>query len=122
MSRDVCVLHPEQIRQMNGWAITNVDDPDTRAGAGRVEVNIDRSQVMDPDQLHYWIAPSDYHGNKVTSYGGRLEYTLRYDGAGAATSGPDVRIEGGGNTLIHYALNLPNEGEELRMRVDLLEV
>lgn len=45
----------------------------------------------------YWVAPTDYLGNKVTSYGGMLQYSVMFDidqtsdSSGIVAS--DVRME-----------------------------
>ncbi|XP_068154728.1 basement membrane-specific heparan sulfate proteoglycan core protein [Drosophila tropicalis] len=55
----------------------------------------------------YWSLPALFLGNKLTSYGGRLNYTLSYSplpgGQMSRNSAPDVVIKSGEDlTLIHY--------------------
>lgn len=49
------------------------------------------------EETYYWSLPSDYLGNKITSYGGNLTYTLRYtplpSGSASRNSAPDVIIK-----------------------------
>lgn len=55
-----------QIRQINGWGISNVQNPDTSVEGQRVSVNVlSQDDIDNADQPLYWIAPSDYHGNMV---------------------------------------------------------
>ncbi|KAH8286775.1 hypothetical protein KR018_007424, partial [Drosophila ironensis] len=55
----------------------------------------------------YWSLPAIFLGNKLTSYGGKLTYTLSYSplpsGIMSRNSAPDVVIRSGEDvTLIHY--------------------
>ena len=48
-------------------------------------------------QVHYWKLPSKFLGDKVTSYGGRLNYTVRYvplpsTGRTSSDKLPDVEL------------------------------
>ena len=57
-----------QIRQMNGWGISNLQQPDTIVDGQRASVNIrTQSDIDDSAEPLYWIAPSSYHGNMVSS-------------------------------------------------------
>lgn len=55
-------------------------------------------------QVHYWKLPSKYIGNKVTSYGGHLNYTVRYipqpGGRSSPNNAPDVDIRVYKNNLL----------------------
>ncbi|KRF94150.1 uncharacterized protein Dmoj_GI15893, isoform C [Drosophila mojavensis] len=55
----------------------------------------------------YWSLPAPFLGNKLTAYGGRLNYTLSYSplpgGQMSRNSAPDVVIKSGEDlTLIHF--------------------
>ncbi|EDW00229.1 GH12750 [Drosophila grimshawi] len=55
----------------------------------------------------YWSLPAQFLGNKLTAYGGRLNYTLSYSplpgGQMSRNNAPDVVIKSGEDlTLIHY--------------------
>lgn len=46
-------------------------------------------------ESYFWMAPPPYRGNKLTSYGSRITFTvswdvMRGDTSGKATTGPDV--------------------------------
>lgn len=49
-------------------------------------------------QTLYWKLPSQFLGNKITSYGGNLRYKFRFSGSGQMNTEPDV--------IIHVRLTL----------------
>ncbi|XP_078281510.1 basement membrane-specific heparan sulfate proteoglycan core protein [Rhinoraja longicauda] len=55
-------------------------------------------------ESYYWQLPEVFQGDKVTSYGGRLRYTLSYDSGFRGTTVPDadVQIIGNDITLVTY--------------------
>lgn len=60
----------------------------------------------DPD-VYFWRLPSHFVGNLITSYGGNLNYTLRYvptpGGLSSKNSAPDVVIRSNNDiTILHY--------------------
>ncbi|XP_033097920.1 basement membrane-specific heparan sulfate proteoglycan core protein-like [Anneissia japonica] len=58
-----------------------------------------------PRDTFYWNLPEDFTGNKLTSYGGNLRYSIAYRAApsGSPTLEPDVIIVGNGLRLYHYS-------------------
>merc|ERR1719397_544809 len=76
----------------------------------------------------YWVAPEDYVGNRLTSYGGQIKYTVNnspeFSRRGDTPEqpeqlpGPDIQISGNGMTLA-YELLSPILDEEIA--VDLVE-
>ncbi|KAM9297026.1 LOW QUALITY PROTEIN: basement membrane-specific heparan sulfate proteoglycan core protein [Gastrophryne carolinensis] len=59
-----------------------------------------------PQDVYYWVLPEPYKGDKVTSYGGELRYTITYEasyGAHALDTQPHVVLQGNGIFLEHYA-------------------
>lgn len=64
------------------------------------------SSAGDPD-VYFWRLPSQFAGNKITSYGGHLKYTIRYvptpGGFMSRNSAPDVVIRSENDiTILHY--------------------
>ncbi|XP_055304922.1 basement membrane-specific heparan sulfate proteoglycan core protein-like [Sitodiplosis mosellana] len=60
----------------------------------------------DPD-VYFWRLPSRFAGNKITSYGGNLNYTIRYvpmpGGIMSRNNAPDVVIRSSNEiTILHY--------------------
>lgn len=47
----------------------------------------------------YWSLPSVFTGNKVKSYGGKLEFTLKYTASGRYFSDRDIILTGNGIRL-----------------------
>ena len=50
---------------MRGWGITNLELAHIKRRSGVLSVNVEEDVVIDGEQLLYWIAPSQYLGNKV---------------------------------------------------------
>ncbi|KAH8235981.1 hypothetical protein KR032_011790, partial [Drosophila birchii] len=72
----------------------------------RSELSFSGSADNGGDTL-YWSLPAVFLGNKLTAYGGKLNYTLSYSplpsGIMSRNSAPDVVIKSGENVLlIHY--------------------
>lgn len=68
--------------------------------------SLEFSQPSSPDAL-YWNLPAQFLGNKLTAYGGKLNYTLSYNplpgGQMSKNNAPDVVIKSGEDlTIIHY--------------------
>ncbi|XP_069096158.1 basement membrane-specific heparan sulfate proteoglycan core protein isoform X2 [Pleurodeles waltl] len=59
-----------------------------------------------PRDTYFWVLPERFKGDKVTSYGGELKYTIIYDespGSRALFSKPDVILQGNGIFLEHFS-------------------
>uniref|UniRef100_A0A452GNE6 Uncharacterized protein n=1 Tax=Gopherus agassizii TaxID=38772 RepID=A0A452GNE6_9SAUR len=59
-----------------------------------------------PRDVYYWVLPDRFKGDKVTSYGGELHYTITHSAAPGAQplpGQPDVRLRGNGIFLEHFA-------------------
>uniref|UniRef100_A0A0N5BQ59 Basement membrane proteoglycan n=1 Tax=Strongyloides papillosus TaxID=174720 RepID=A0A0N5BQ59_STREA len=54
-------------------------------------------------QTLYWKLPQKFLGDKVTSYGGSLRYSFKFNCRGSPNMDPDVIIKGNGITLQYYA-------------------
>ncbi|XP_077509129.1 basement membrane-specific heparan sulfate proteoglycan core protein-like isoform X11 [Amblyomma americanum] len=54
-----------------------------------------------PRQSYYWQLPQRFLGDKVTAYGGFLNYTIRSDGTERQSRSPDVQITGNKIILIY---------------------
>ncbi|XP_030079844.1 basement membrane-specific heparan sulfate proteoglycan core protein isoform X5 [Drosophila hydei] len=70
------------------------------------EISFKSGSEYSADTL-YWSLPAPFLGNKLTAYGGRLNYTLSYSplpgGQMSRNSAPDVVIKSGEDlTLIHF--------------------
>ncbi|XP_058821183.1 basement membrane-specific heparan sulfate proteoglycan core protein isoform X2 [Topomyia yanbarensis] len=58
------------------------------------------------DDTFYWRLPAKFLGNKLTSYGGFLNYTLRYtphsSGGASRNNSPDVVLHSGNKIKLHH--------------------
>lgn len=75
------------------------------------------------DGSFYFSAPVTYLGNKLTSYGGNLNWTVTYVAgtAGYAVSAPDVILIGGDLTLYHFSHEQPTSSEPLGISLEINE-
>lgn len=92
-------------------------------------IGVDLTNKDAIDQVVYFSAPEQYlankitHENKLTSYGGFLNYTIFYTtlDSGSAVSGADVILYGGGMFLLHDALEQPAASLEYSAGIELVE-
>ncbi|KAJ7306581.1 hypothetical protein JRQ81_009947, partial [Phrynocephalus forsythii] len=66
-----------------------------------------------PRDVYYWVLPERFKGDKVTSYGGELRYTVTHDappGSPLLRGQPDVLLQGNGIFLEHTAEASPLPG------------
>ncbi|XP_038057388.1 laminin subunit alpha-like isoform X2 [Patiria miniata] len=114
---------------MAGWTVTNMKSPLIRSVGNLVNVFVGNVGTgTDPNQAIYWEAPPSYLGNKLTSYGGKLEFTVSSNGIperGDSTSSPlrrpDVMITGNNITIMYINVEQPQNGRPLDMSLELLE-
>lgn len=71
----------------------------------------------------YFSAPTPYLNKKLTSYGGNLNYTFYYshNQYGDAMNEPDVILQGGDITLVHYSVEQPSSSEIFEHSIQLFE-
>nr|XP_033789904.1 laminin subunit alpha-1 [Geotrypetes seraphini] len=103
---DSLFWHRSQVSDNNGWLITD------QYGATRIQPHYDLDQNSinntearkDLKSTYYWTAPNAYLGNKLTAFGGYLNYTVSYDisvesADSELVSNVDVIIQGNGHVL-----------------------
>ena len=70
----------------------------------------------DDTNIYYWRLPTRFLGNKLTSYGGNLNYTVRYvptPGGMSRNTGPDVVIHSRHEiTIVHYSREQASTGSQ----------
>ncbi|XP_068150817.1 laminin subunit alpha-2-like [Drosophila tropicalis] len=94
---------------LNGWHITDIRR--SQATAIAIDVELKRlifGNELDEVEAIYWQAPLGYLGNRLTSYGARLQLQLswevmRGDTSGKPTTGPNVILFGKNGLKIAYA-------------------
>ncbi|KAF6202105.1 hypothetical protein GE061_004503, partial [Apolygus lucorum] len=118
-------LYRNTIFDLNDWSVVTIQLKqvlDITEQPAEIEkqvdsIGIDLTAESLAKQQVYFSAPSPYLGNKLTSFGGSLSYTLFCTTGVSADhlSGPDVIISGNGLHLLHYSLELPraNIGTDL---------
>ncbi|KAG8142217.1 hypothetical protein E2320_006163 [Naja naja] len=77
-----------------------------------------------PRDVYYWVLPERFRGDKVTSYGGELRYTISHDafpGSPLLRGQADVLIQGNGIFLEHMAASTPLPGEPTTFAVPFRE-
>uniref|UniRef100_A0A6Q2XIM3 Basement membrane-specific heparan sulfate proteoglycan core protein n=1 Tax=Esox lucius TaxID=8010 RepID=A0A6Q2XIM3_ESOLU len=97
---------------MAGWFLTAEDGegkvwPDTsrdKDGPWTLSVNNQEARRHLPS-VYYWRAPGEYLGNKLTSFGGSLVYTVSYD---AGEKDEDIRVNSAPNVIIEVSAT-PNQ-------------
>ncbi|KAK3781049.1 hypothetical protein RRG08_046352 [Elysia crispata] len=78
-----------KVHDMNGWILSHLEPggltllPRLFNGWLEAKVYLPVQGRNDPrsysvEDIHYWVAPMSYLGNRLSSYGGHLELTLRY--------------------------------------------
>ncbi|XP_042299087.1 laminin subunit alpha-1-like isoform X2 [Sceloporus undulatus] len=117
---DVCESLPwpiSQVSSMAGWLVTapytlKTVDPEESQLDGPPQIIINNIAVAKMlKSPYYWSAPKPYLGNKLTSFGGYLKYTVSYDIPMDSTdsdlvSNVDVIIQGNGQMLATRAEGL----------------
>ncbi|KAM6434636.1 basement membrane-specific heparan sulfate proteoglycan core protein isoform 6-T6 [Liasis olivaceus] len=79
---------------------------------GASELTFSSFHVL-PRDIYYWVLPERFKGDKVTSYGGELRYTITHDafpGSPPLRGQPDVLLQGNGIFLEHVAAATPLPG------------
>ncbi|CAM4577609.1 unnamed protein product [Lepidochelys kempii] len=77
-----------------------------------------------PRDVYYWVLPERFKGDKVTSYGGELHYTVTHSappGAHPLPGQPDVLLRGNGIFLEHFTEAGPQLGTPTRLTVPFRE-
>lgn len=83
------------------------------------DLTLDEAQ----DQIVYFSAPRQYLGNKLTAYGGFLNYSIFYttSDTGKAVSGADIILYGAGMFLLHDALEQPAAKIEYLASIEIVD-
>ncbi|XP_036844476.1 basement membrane-specific heparan sulfate proteoglycan core protein isoform X1 [Oncorhynchus mykiss] len=72
------------------------------AGVSSLYALVYKRFSLHPDDTLYWQLPDQFKGDKVSSYGGKLKYTISYVAGqrGTAIEDPDIQIIGNDITLV----------------------
>ncbi|GAB6018614.1 hypothetical protein CHUAL_000299 [Chamberlinius hualienensis] len=110
------------------FALTNLES--SHIEEDRIRVNTQYRELsfrdftsLPPGQSFYWKLPKLFLGNKLTSYGGNLTYTITYEVSvqGLTRPGPDVQISGNRITLEYLHSSQPQAFTTETISVPLFE-
>ncbi|KAJ9580421.1 hypothetical protein L9F63_024397, partial [Diploptera punctata] len=126
-------LYRAQVHDMKDWRLAtgqvdktvSIEDLETEPeilDSGRsigVDISIEETQ----DKVVYFSAPPVYLGNKLTAYGGALNYTIFYTiGLGGGAVGhPDVILYSGDLYLVHSAIEQPPAITQYNASIEIVE-
>ncbi|KAK4880835.1 hypothetical protein RN001_008981 [Aquatica leii] len=121
------VIASKQYESLDNWKITDISvnqvvtpawDPDARTWiVGNYEI---------PDiEAYYWLAPKEYLGNKLESYGSYFTFKLQWivmrgDTSGKPTAGPNIILVGKNGMKIGFGEEQYN-GKEMTFRIKMQE-
>ncbi|XP_013408769.1 laminin subunit alpha isoform X2 [Lingula anatina] len=117
-------LFREQVSEMEGWQLSNGANPQKFGTTLQADL---RGEPLDPEgEGVYWLAPDEYLGNKITSFGGKLIFTIAYtsdrgDASGTYMEQADVKLQGNNLTIVHKLPMQLQPGEQKTVEVDILE-
>ncbi|XP_075629463.1 basement membrane-specific heparan sulfate proteoglycan core protein isoform X8 [Balearica regulorum gibbericeps] len=122
-SRHQVVLSSEESPPL---PLANLAGTETAGGArfsSPRELLFDTFQDLTRD-VYYWVLPAPFTGDKVTSYGGELRYTVTHRapaGARPLPRRPDVLLQGNGILLEHFSDASPPSGVPTTVTVPFRE-
>lgn len=93
-----------EVSQYSGWLVSDIRVTETVTPV--VDQDTGLLTVADADldvDSYYWLAPKEYRGNLLTSYGSYLRFAtswvvMRGDTSGKPTAGPDLILIVSGDT------------------------
>ncbi|XP_014673412.1 PREDICTED: laminin subunit alpha-like [Priapulus caudatus] len=119
------------IMDMRDWNVTNLENPliDDASNLAYndptlINVRVRESRPIDPDAASYFVAPAPYLGDKVTSYGGRLTYSVAHtpaDQDAYRIIQGDVIITGNNISVVHTSMDQPEPELSTHISVALVE-
>ncbi|OQV14684.1 Laminin subunit alpha [Hypsibius exemplaris] len=78
--------------------------------------------LENPNQEILWVAPASFLGNRITSYGGKLSYSVIVNADGGTGSiSPDVILKGRNMTVVYLHDTQPVTGKNHEVEVELTE-
>uniref|UniRef100_A0A8C9ZF23 Laminin subunit alpha 3 n=1 Tax=Sander lucioperca TaxID=283035 RepID=A0A8C9ZF23_SANLU len=114
--------------EMRVWRLESPDQEEVTSVLNTASNTVvaDIQELPPTVQTLYWVAPSSYLGDRVSSYGGFLTYQSKSfgipsEGMTLLDRRPDVVLTGHNMTLIHMALQVPLPDRLYQGRVQLLE-
>ncbi|XP_050306912.1 laminin subunit alpha-1 [Anthonomus grandis grandis] len=103
---ELAIVKPKKINNLQNWRLTDLDV------TAFENVTVSYSGIFSTREgsdgvTRYWLAPKEYSGNKLESYGSSFEFTVRWDNfrgdtSGGPTIGPDMILVGQNGLRIGY--------------------
>ncbi len=120
------LAYAKQNSNQSNIKVQVLEDSEGESDALHLDLNYGGNVLKFSESAIYWSAPETYTGNKVASYGGQIEYTLKIraptDNAAQGQVRPDLILVGANNmSLIHTSVRQPAGNEIFTNKVDLLE-
>uniref|UniRef100_A0A8C9FFU8 Laminin subunit alpha 5 n=1 Tax=Pavo cristatus TaxID=9049 RepID=A0A8C9FFU8_PAVCR len=122
------VKYRAEFMDMNGWLLMSSDRQEVPTALNLREqlLHADLRNLLDAYQELYWVAPSSYHGDRVSSYGGHLRYELHSDPRRGDVfipmeSRPDVILKGNQMSIMFLEGSYPSPGEVHEGQLRLVE-
>uniref|UniRef100_A0A8B9U3Z8 Laminin subunit alpha 5 n=1 Tax=Anas zonorhyncha TaxID=75864 RepID=A0A8B9U3Z8_9AVES len=113
---------------MNGWLLLSSDRQEVPTSLSLQEqlLRADLKNLPDAYQELYWVAPSSYLGDRVSSYGGHLRYELHSDPRRGDVfipmeSRPDVILKGNQMSIMFLEGSYPSPGGVHEGQLQLVE-
>ncbi|XP_030319126.1 laminin subunit alpha-5 isoform X3 [Calypte anna] len=120
--------HRAEFVDMSGWLLLSSDRQEVPTTLSLREqlLHADLKNLPDAYQELYWVAPSSYLGDRVSSYGGHLRYELhsnprRGDIFIPMESRPDVILKGNQMSIMFLEATYPSPGEAHEGQLQLVE-
>ncbi|XP_054701379.1 laminin subunit alpha-5 [Grus americana] len=120
--------HRMEFVDMNGWLLLSSDRQEVPTALSLREqlLHADLKNLLDAYQELYWVAPSSYLGDRVSSYGGHLRYELHSDPRRGdvfipVESRPDVILKGNQMSIMFLEGTYPSPGEVHNGQLQLVE-
>ncbi|OXB67886.1 hypothetical protein ASZ78_005568 [Callipepla squamata] len=122
------VKYRAEFIDMNGWLLLSSDRQEVPTALSPREqlLRADLRNLLDAYQELYWVAPSSYLGDRVSSYGGHLRYELHSDPRRGDVfipmeSRPDVILKGNQMSIMFLEGSYPSPGEVHEGQLQLVE-
>uniref|UniRef100_A0A8C4TQL5 Laminin subunit alpha 5 n=1 Tax=Falco tinnunculus TaxID=100819 RepID=A0A8C4TQL5_FALTI len=120
--------HRAEFVDMNGWLLLSTDRQEVPTTLSLQDqlLHADLKNLPDAYQELYWVAPSSYLGDQVSSYGGHLRYELHSDPRRGDVfipmeSRPDVILKGNQMSIMFLEGTYPSPGEVHEGQLQLVE-
>ncbi|KAK6179097.1 hypothetical protein SNE40_011531 [Patella caerulea] len=115
----------QNFSDMIGWSVTNTLNGEIIEAGQTIAVNA-KNNIADTTQALYWVTPASYLGNRLTSHGGKLKYTVLFtlprenpeESLGLIK--PDVIIVGSNMSIESYQAIQPTANVQTDMELTLL--